>query len=80
MTRAPISRPSSTAASPTPPEAPSTASVSPGLSRGAVLERVVAGSVRDGQRRRSVEVEIGAELDELIGFDRDAFAAAPKSV
>ena len=40
MTRAPISLPSSTAASPTPPAAPSTASVSPRLQLRAVAQPV----------------------------------------
>ena len=69
-----MSLPSSTAASPTPPEAPSTASVSPGCSPGAVLERVIGGAVGDGQRGRALEVEVGGELDDLVGRDRRALA------
>ena len=74
ITRAPISRPSSTAASPTPPEAPSTASVSPGFSWARCCERVIGGAVGDGQRGGAVEVEIGGDLDDLVGRDGRAFA------
>ena len=40
----------------------------------AVLERVVAGSVGDGQRGGAIEVELGGDLAERVGRDRDAFA------
>ena len=51
ITRAPISRPISTAVRPTPPEAPRTSSVSPGRSRASSGKRHVAGAVGDEKAR-----------------------------
>ena len=45
-----------------------------GLEAGAVLERVVAGAVGDGERGGALEIEIGGDLDELVGRDGGALA------
>ncbi len=80
MTRAPITLPSSTAARPTPPEAPSTASVSPG-EPGAILQRVVGRAVGDEQSGGPVEIEVVRYPDEPVGGDRDPLAGgAPAGV
>ncbi len=44
-----------------------------GFEGGTVLERVVAGSIGDGQCRRPVEIEVGGKLDDVIGDNRHAF-------
>ena len=80
MTRAPISLPSSTAARPTPPAAPSTASVSPRLQLRAVAQRMHGGAVDDGERRRAVEVEAAVGFDQLVGAAPPCARARRRSV
>ena len=74
ITRAPISLPISIAASPVPPEAPSTASVSPALSLRAVLQRMQRGAVDHRDAGGAVEVERVGDLHHALRGDRDLLA------
>ena len=60
-----------------PPAAPSTASVSPGLSRARSFGTWPGGAIGDGHAGRAFEVEVDGELHELVGADRDPLARRP---
>ena len=74
ITRAPISLPSSTAARPMPPDAPSTASVSPGLQLRAILQRVERRAVDHRDAGGAIEVEAVGHLHDALRAERDLLA------
>src|SRR5262249_12610794 len=43
-----------------------------------VLERMVSRAIGDGQRRGAIEIEIGRQLDDVVGGDRRSFARGVK--
>ena len=80
MTRAPMTLPISTVASPVPPEAPSTASVSPGLSSARIAQRIERGAIGDGEARGAVEIERVGTLTRRFAGTATASRAAPQPV
>ena len=76
MTRAPMAWPISTAARPTPPAAPRTASVSPGLQPRPVLQRVQRGAVSHDQAGRLLIGDAVGNAQQALGAQGDALATA----
>ncbi len=77
ITRAPMILPISMAAKPVPPDAPSTASVSPAFSLGAILQRIERGAIGDAQPGGAVEIEAVRNLVSLSAATAIFSRAAP---
>ena len=76
ITRAPISLAISTAARPAPPAAPSTATVSPGLRCGAILQAMQRRAVGDGDARRDLVADAVGNRNRVLCLGDDLLAAA----
>ena len=76
MTRAPSCLPISTAVSPTPPAAPSTSNVSPGLQMAAMGQREMRGAVGDRKRGGGDEIHRVRDRHDRVGVDRDFLGIA----